>query len=228
MATILTFLANVGNSLHDYATHSEDYLTLDLANDYLIWTEGNTVIKDHMEEDLVTDINLNEASVIITDEPYTVPLCLVYDDSHDFDGDFYTQKIEGMSLNARYVFCFSFDGATATEPQLEAWDNSYHNTTAKNVLGIDDPADSMIYAVCTTSGLPVPAQPPETEWVGTAIAGSDPARVLKLNNGTGALGELESGETSQELYANIQIVIPGDYPTPAVEAFVLTVRYSWN
>jgi hypothetical protein len=80
----------------------------------------------------------------------------------------------------------------------------------------------MVKAVCTTGALPGAA------WVGTAIAGSGATRVVKLNDGNGALDALESGEISQELYANIKIVIPMAYATPAVETFTLTCRYTWQ
>jgi hypothetical protein len=127
-----------------------------------------------------------------------------------------------MGLNKRYVFAFSFDGATANEPQLEAWDDSDHDTIIKNVLGLGTPANSMVKVVCTTGALP------GVDWAGTAIAGSGATRVVKLNDGNGALDVLGSGETSQELYANIKIEIPMAYATPAVESFILTCRYTWQ
>jgi hypothetical protein len=219
MATLLTMRCNLINADHDYANYPADFITLDLTNDYLIWSED---LEDHMTAEPTTD-ELNAHAIIIdADAPKTVPECLVMDYSHDFDGAYYTQLIEGMGLNKQYVFCFSFDGATANEPQLEAWDNSNHDTFDKNVLGLGVEGDSMIKAVCTTGTLP------GASWVGTAIAGNSATRVVKLNDGNGALPELESGETSQELYANIKIVIPQDYATPAVESFILTVRYTWQ
>jgi len=39
---------------------------------------------------------------------------------------------------------------------------------------------------------------------------------------------LASGATSAELYANLAIVIPAGYANPAIETFVLTVRYAWS
>ena len=123
-----------------------------------------------------------------------------------------------MGENKRYVYAFSFDGATASEPTCEAYDDSDHDSTAKHVLGNGTPANSFVKAVCTTASLP------GASWAGAAIAG---ANKLLLNNGNGALAALPSGVTSQELYANIKLVIPSAYATPAVETFVLTVRYTW-
>ena len=119
------------------------------------------------------------------------------------------------------MYCFSFDDATASEPQLEAWDDSNHNTYAKHVLGNDTPASSFVKAVCTTSSLP------GASWAGTAIAGGTVSRVLKLNDGNGALSAPPSGTTS-DLYANLKITIPAGYTTPVVETFVLSVRYTWT
>jgi hypothetical protein len=172
---------------------------------------------------------LNAAATIIDpDVATTVPLALLYDYSHNVGGSYYTHAIHGMGTNHRYSFMFSFDGPTSTEPQLEAWDDSNHNSTIKYVLGGDDvsptetPANSMVKAVCTTDSLP------GVSWVGTALAGDETARVLKLNNGNGALPDLESAESSQELYANIKVVIPAAFDTPAVESFLFVLRYCYS
>ena len=141
------------------------------------------------------------------------------DYSHDVGGSYYTHKVLGIAENKRYVFAFSFDAATASEPQLEAWDNSSHNSSDVHALGNGTPANSFVKGVCTTASLP------GASWAGSAIAG---ANVLLLNNGNGALAALASGETSQELYANLKMVIPAAYATPAAETFVLTVRYTWS
>ena len=80
----------------------------------------------------------------------------------------------------------------------------------------------MIKAICTTDALP------GEDWAGTPIAGSASARIIELNNGNGALGSLPSGQTTQELYANIKIVVPQAYATPSIENFVLCARFTWN
>lgn len=222
MATNLTVKVNYVDADIEYGASGAGYIDMDLVNDYLIWTEGSSVVKDLMTSE-PSEAELNEASVIIDEEDdKLIPLCLLMDYSHDVGGAYYTHTVKGMGENKRYVFGFSFDGATANEPQLEAWDDSNHNSNSKHVLGNGTPANSMVKAVCTTGALP------GADWVGTALAGDDVSRVVKLNDGNGALDSLASGETSQELYANIKIVIPQAYATPAIEAFVLTVRYTWN
>ena len=218
--TNLDIRVNYVNADHDYENYNSDFIDMDLTNDYLIWTEGDDVVKDLMTHEPTAD-ELNSASPIIDpDVAKTVAKCLLMDYSHNVGGSYYTHLVKGMSENKRYVYCFSFDGDTATEPQLEAWDDINHDSYDKNILGLGTPASSMLKAICTTDSLP------GTNWVGTAIAGSDSSRVIKLNSGNGALS-LASGET-KDLYANIKIVIPAGYATPAVENFILTVRYTWN
>lgn len=222
MSTTLTWLVNAVDADVDYATTPADYIEISPTNDYLIWTAGDDTVKDLMTA-APTESQLNAAASVISDSADTeVALLLLYDYSHNWGGSYYTHEVVGMNENKRYVLCFSFDGATATEPQLEAWDDSDHDSTDNHVLGAGTPADSMVKVVCTTDGAP------GEDWVGTALAGDDSARVLKLNNGNGALPELESGETSQELYANIKIVVPAGYKTPAVETFVLTCRFCYS
>ena len=190
-----------------------DYLQLDLRNDYLIWTAGSSVVGDGMTHQ-PTQTELTNASPIIDPlNPVTVPLCLLMDYSH-YNG-IYTRQVMGMGGNYAYVFAFKFDNVTVTEPQLEAWDDATLTTTNNNVLGAGTPANSMVKAICTTGGLP------GANWVGTAIAGNGATRVVPLNSG---LGALNYGET---LYANIKIVIPANYSTPAIESFVLAVRFAF-
>jgi len=225
MATLLTVRANLVDATKPYSgvgAVPADYMSLVLGNDYLVWSED---LEDKMTHE-PTPEELNAHGVIISDVANKlVPECLVV----DYDGGwntFFTNLLIGMGIDKRYVLCFSFDGETANEPQLEAWDDSDHDSYAKHVLGAGVPANSMVKAKCTTGGLP------GANWAvagtGTSIAGSGATRIVKLNDGNGALPALETGETSQELYANIGIVIPVSYATPSVESFVLTVRYTWN
>jgi hypothetical protein len=155
---------------------------------------------------------LNNAATIIDDEDVMVALYLLMDYSHDVGGSYYTHKVKGMGENKRYSYCFRFDGATATIPRLEAWDSSAHTTIDKHVLGAGTAINSFVKAIKTTDSLP------GGSWVGTAIAGL--ANYIELDSAALTV--------AKDLYANIKIVIPADYATPAVEAFVLTVRFTWN
>lgn len=210
MATALLVRINFVDADVNYTTTPADFITLDLVNDYLIWSDSLADLMTHEP----TPAELNAAASIIDPvNPVTIAKCLLMDYSHDVGGSYYTHLVKGMSENKRYSYCFSFDGATATEPQLEAWDTSAHSTYVKNVLGAGTPANSMMKGICTTTSLP------GAGWVGASLAGG--SNVLLLNDGNGAL----SG--AGHLYANMKIKIPGGYATPAAETFVLTVRYTY-
>jgi len=197
-----------------YATTPADYITIDLINDYLIWTAGNTIVKDLMTHEPTADELNAAASEIDALNDVTVALCLLMDYSHNIGGVYYTHKVIGMGENKRYVFCFSFDGATATEPKLEAWDDATHTTIDTNILGVATPANSFLKAICTTAASPLAL------WVGTPIAGA--SNYILLNAGLGAL----SG--AKDLYANMKIVIPDAYETPAAETFVTSIRFTYS
>jgi hypothetical protein len=220
--TNMTVRVNVVDADDSYQDEPTNYIGLNLTSDYLIWSGGSDDVKDKMTHE-PTALELNAAAEAISETvDVTVSECFVMDYSHDFGGAYYTHEVKGMGENKKFVFGFSFDDETASEPTLEAWDDSDHDSTDLHVLGAGTPADSMVKAVCTTTSLP------GASWAGTAIAGRTAGRYIKLNDENGALGPLGSGIDSQELYANIKIVIPTNYATPAAETFVLTCRYSWN
>ena len=218
MATTMKFLTNYVDADVDFATTPADYIEVDLANDYLIWTAGDATVKSLMTHE-PTALELNAAAEVIDPaSDVTMALCLLMDYSHDVGGSYYTHTVLGMSENKRYVYCFSFDDATATEPQLEAWDTSGHTDTDKHVLGAGTPASSMVKGKCTT------VSAPGASWAGAAIAGA--SNVILLNAGNGALTTPGSG-LDNDLYANLKIVLPQDYSTPSVETFIFTVRYTY-
>jgi len=218
--TNLTIRTNYIDADLEYGESGAGYIDLDLDHDYIIWTKGDATVKDLMTAE-PTAKELNNASAIIdASADVDVALCLLMDYSHNVGGAYYTHEVVGMGENKQFVFDFSFDGATASEPQLEAWDDSNHNTTDAHVLGNGTPANSMLKAIATSTSLP------GASWAGSSIAGND--NVLLLNEGNGALDELATGETSHELYANIKITIPAGYATPEVVSFVLSTRFTWN
>lgn len=214
MATTLTIRTRNQVDTGDdvpYSTNPGEFITMDLTNDYLIWTAGNDTVKDHMTHEPTAD-ELNEAATIIDENsPTTVALCLLMDYSHDVQGSYYTHQVFGMGDNKRYVFCFSFDGMTAMIPRLEAWDNEDHDSYDNHVLGNGTPANSMVKAVCTTNSAP------GAGWSGVPLAGED--NYLELDE--------TALEDAKDLYANVKIVIPAAYDTPAAESFVLCVRYTY-
>jgi len=192
-------------------TTDGNFVDIDLAVDKLIWSDGSAAVIDGA--DTPSDSELNEAAPLVPSvSDYEVPYLFLLDFS-DTGQELKLVNLAG-SDNNRYVLRFEFDALTATEPTLEAWDNSDHDSNDLYCLGAGIGADSYISVVRTTDGSPGSA------WSGTPISGG--SNKLNLNGGAGALG---SG--SHTLYANIKTVIPVG-ATPSAEAPVLTVRYTWS
>jgi len=200
----------INNSSTDspLGTPGVDWVEVDNINDTFIFSNGGLGVTDG--DDTPTDEELNRAAVQLSESVAIEP-------EHYFLLDYSDDELKELFLagnkNKRYVFCASFDGATATEPQLEAWDTSAHATAVKNVLGLGTALNSFVKGVCTTVTLP------GVGWAGASLAGA--SNVLLLNAGNGAI--LGGGA----LYANLKIVIPAAYATPAAETFVLTCRYTY-
>lgn len=211
MATNLTVHVNTTATDSDRVTAPGNYVQMDLANDKLIWSAGSTAVADG--QDTPTSGELDEAATVILPTSVEVANLFLLDAS-DTGVELKLVDLAGSGDN-QYVINFSFDGATASEPQLEAWDDDTHATANLNVLGLGTPSASMIKAVLTTGGSP------GASWTGTAIAGGSSPNVLQLNGGGGAFG------SAAEVYCNVKIEIPGAYSTPFTEAPVLTVRYTY-
>ncbi len=213
MSVNLTTRINIGSEVA-YGESGANYIDLDLSSgrDYLIWTKGSDDVKDGEDEPTETELNIASPIIQATDE--LVPYYLLYDYSAGI-----LREISGMGENKRFVYCFSFDGDTATEPTLEAWDDDTHNTVDKHVLGGISGYDSFVKAFCSTT------LTPSVDWVGIVLQGDGSS--LGLNDGDPIdVSGVPSGET-YNCYANIKVIIPGNYGTSGVETFVLTTRYTW-
>jgi hypothetical protein len=208
MATNLNIRVNTVDATVPYATTPADYITLDLVNDKLIWSAGSGAVFTNCGY-IPTGSQLDGAASLISVSPLIVQHCFIADQSANNIFDIVGTHGE----NVRYVFAFSFDNATATEPQLEAWDTNAHSSANLQVLGAGVNNNSMFHAVCTT------ASTPGSNWTGVSLAGSN---VVLLNAGGGALGG------AADLYANIYIKIPANYATPESSTPVLTVRYTYS
>lgn len=120
------------------------------------------------------------------------------------------------NADKQYVFCCSFDGPTASEPQLEAWDTADINTYNLLCLGAGVPASSWYKAKCTT------VVSPGATWTGTPLAGSGGSNVVLLNAGGGAL------TVAKDLYFAFHVNIPAAVTTPGAYLPVLLVTYCTN
>lgn len=196
---------------NDRVTDPTDFIQMDLANDKLIFSAGSAAVADG--QDTPSSAELNEAATIIQIAAVEVAHTFLLDISDV--GNELKEMFMANSGDNRYVFCFAFDGATASEPTLEGWDDNTHVTANLNCLGVGTPANSMLKAVLTTAGSP------GASWAGTPIAGGAAPNVLLLNAGGGSLG----GAT--DVYVNIHWDVPGSYATPFAEEPVLSIRYTY-
>ena len=107
------------------------------------------------------------------------------------------------NLYKKYILGFSFDGATASEPVLEVWDDSNLNTINNTMLGSGTLSASFIRGVTTTNASS------GANWIttGTRMAGSSDGNFLNLNN----LGGFLAGATV--LYAQLAVVVPASQTT---------------
>jgi hypothetical protein len=198
------------NTTSNDTTISGNFVTLDLNNDKLIWSDGSDDVADG--QPTPTNAQLNEAAPVIpTDDEYEVPKLFFLD--YSSTGTELTEISLAGSQNKRYVLRFDFDDITATEPTLEAWDDSDHDSTDFYCLGATSGTNSYIAVVRTTDASP------GASWTGTRIAGTTKSL---MNGGSGPIGS--GGAT---IYYNIKVMIPLE-AVPAAETPVLTVRYTWN
>jgi len=204
---------SINNSLIDLGLGGigPTWVAVNPALDVLIFSQGGIGVADGNA--IPSESLLNRYAVLLDSvNPVTVPKY--------FLADFSTSLLKELKLagnqNKRYSIACDFDGATATEPQLEAWDSSAMNSYLSPALGGGAPSMSWYKAKQTTSGLP------GVDWVGTPLAGNGVSNILLLNNGSGGL----SGAGT--LYFNFKIVIPGGYLIPALHTPTLAIVYTTN
>jgi len=182
-----------------------------LSADTLVFSEGSDTVDDG--EAIPSQSDYNQAGTILhPTNDVEVAKCLLADASAGL-----LREIFNFADNKRYVFCASFDGATASEPVLELWDDVNLNSRDLNSLGLGVAGDSWWKGAVTTDGLP------GASWAGTPLAGNADGYFLWLNNENGVLG---SG--GGELYFNLKIVIPGGLEVSGLEQPVMAIKYLAN
>ena len=179
--------------------------------DSFIFSAGSALVADGLSIPGQTD--LNRAATVLAPLASTVV-------AHYFLADVSVNLLKEIHLagngNYSYVFCASFDNATASEPQLEAWDDATLATYILGCLGSGLPSSSWYKAICTTTTIP------GATWVGTPLAGAGVSNVILLNAGAGAL------TVAKDLYFNFHVKIPAGYTTPGQYLPVLLVTYTTN
>lgn len=118
----------------------------------------------------------------------------------------------------QYVFCIYFDGATASAPYLEMWDDSNHNTITDSFLGAGTPANSSVKGIVTTEGSPGSAN-----WVGHANQVNMAGSTNRLDLNTGSV----IGSAGKNVYWNQCIRILSTQ-SPAAETPVTAVRFTYT
>jgi len=206
-------ILNINHSSTDspFGTSGIDWVAVNATYDTFIFSNGGAGVADG--NDTPTDEELNRAAVQLS-------ASVEVDISKYFLLDYSADELKELFLagnqDKQYVFCAEFDGATATEPQLEAWDNDSMNSYANAGLGNGTPSASWYKAVATKTSSP------GADWTGVALAGNGASNIVLLNEGNGALSGAEN------LYFNFKIAIPAGYVTPALHTPVLIITYTTN
>jgi len=207
MATTCIIRANITNNDNEYPGHEADYVQMDLVADKLIFSKGSSEVADGKETP--TDLELTSASMQFASGEQEIPHTFLLDVS-DVGAEL-KEIFMANSGNYRYVFNAYFDGATVTEPTLEAWNTSAHASADLNCLGKGNPNNSMLKGKSTTFGAP------GANWVGSRVAG---IKVVGLNNGAAVPGG------GGNLYFNLHWDISAAFLTPFVETPVITIRFA--
>ena len=208
MSTALTIHVNHSTSDLPIGSSGIDWVEIDTTNDEIIFTDGNATVKDG--EAIPSDTQLNSAAPILDSTEQTIAMYLLSDNSASE-----LKEIHNMGAgNYRYVMGFYFDGATVSEPVLEAWDDTDLDSVSSVPLGSGTPASSWFRGVTTTAALPGAA------WTGSRLAGSSDGNFLWLNDESGALS------TGGYLYCQLKLVIPATQSDAGSTNPVLAVKYA--
>lgn len=201
--------ANTGNASGGAGASSSNWVVIDRVNDKLMFLD-----------DQQTDGDSNTGNIY----PVIIPAASSEESDKTFINDDSEDKLDQVNLagttdggqnggNTRYVFAIFFDGATATVPYLEAWDDSGHDSIEDDFLGGGTPANSTLKAITTTN-----AVPGSGTWGGTALAGTD----SRITLDTGAL------TTSKNLYFNLKQVIASTFTAQTDTSIVLALRFTYS
>ena len=210
MSTTLTVAVNCGASDVEYVESGGDWEDISAANDYLIFSGGSTAVADG--EDLPTQSELTQAGLVLTGVEQIVANYFLADASANE-----LKKITLMgNTTKRYVMAFVFDGATATEPVLEIWDDDDLDTITGTTLGAGTAANSWWRGITTTGAAP------GVSWTGSRLAGSASGYYLNLNDGDGALA------AAGELYCNLKVVVPSTATTGISATPKIVVKFTSN
>jgi hypothetical protein len=210
MATTLIVAANHSSNDVEYSESGADWVALAPASDYLVFSAGSNTVDDG--EDIPTQSELNSAGVILTGAQQVV--------DRYFLADISANELKELFLmgnqDTQYVMAFDFDGATASEPVLELWDDENLDTVTGTTLGAGTPSNSWWKGITTTSSSA------GSDWTGSTLAGSSDGNYLLLNDGSGAIA------VATTLYCNLKIVVPASAATGINATPKFVVKYTSN
>jgi len=212
----LTIAVNCDTQDLAYGSSGVDWVDIDLDNDYIVFSNGSDVVKDG--EALPSSSDLNQAGIVITDSAQIIPHYFLA----DANANLLKEIHNAGNQKKQYVFAFSFDGATVSEPVLEVWDDSDMDSTNDYSLGEGTPSNSWIWGLTTTDSAP------GNNWLGTSptegsrLAGSSDGHFLWLNNENGSL----SG--AKVLYCQLKIIVPANFANAGAETPVFVIKYATN
>ena len=205
-------ILRINNTVTDnnYATSPANFISV-ASDDTFIFSAGSSTVANG--QPIPAQADLNRAATLLSALVDTVV-------AHYFLGDTSVNLLKEIYLagngNYRHAFCCSFDGATASEPQLEAWDDSDLDSYSLTCLGSGNPANSWYKAKCTTT------TSPGTTWAGIPLGGSGASNIVLLNDGAGAL------TVAKDLYFNFHVKIPAGVTTPGQYLPVILITYCTN
>jgi hypothetical protein len=188
-----------------------EFVQMDVDTDYLmLLTNGSVSVADG--QPIPSTTQKNQAGLVLTGVEQVCSKYFLADASANL-----LLRIHNMgSANKRYVLCFEFDevSGTATEPVLEAWDDTDMDSVGSVCLGSNSPSASWIAGICTTEALP------GVGWSGYRLAGDTAGHFLNLNAGLGAL------TGPKNLYVQLKVVVPSTEINGGAESPILVVKYT--
>ena len=186
-----------------YASDPTKYVKFEDGADKLVFAAS--------EPSSIAEADLNAAQTIVSGNALEIANLYLYDGSA---GIFRHIPLAGSGAY-RYVFCFHMTGddGTLTEPKLQVWDDSNHDSNDLVCLGETVVANSFVHVIETRIG-----GTPDPNWNGIKISGSTG---LPLNGDEALLN-------ATDLYFNLYIKIPADVARQESESPVFSVRYLYG
>jgi len=210
MSTALTVVINTDAQDQPYNTSGVEWTEMNTDNDYFVFSAGSDVVKDG--EAIPSANDLNQAGVVVGSGEVIVDKYFLADISANLLREIHNAG----NQNKRYVFAFDFDGATASEPVLEVWDDENMDSADFYSLGNGTPSSSWVKGITTTDALP------GADWTGSALAGSSDGHFLWLNDLNGALS------VTGTLYCNLKIVVPASATNSGAETPTFVCKFTTN